>query len=197
MATIRITRSEVEQNRLPPVCMITGEPTLETKRHKFRWTPPWVNLLLMACVLPGLIAALILRQQMTMDVPVAPRKRYHWLWRQLFSTLGVIGCIALVVIGAVLSDRPNRGQNQNVDLGLLAAAAAGIGLVVVLIVSVILQYTSVRPKEITDSDITLAGVHEYFVAALEEERDRESEFDDDEQRKPARRVQDEYDDDDD
>jgi NhaP-type Na+/H+ or K+/H+ antiporter len=196
VATIRITRYEVEQNRLPPVCMITGEPTQETKRHKFRWTPPWVNVLLLACVIPGLIAAMILRKQMTINIPVAERKRYHWLWRQLFSSFGVIGCIMLVVIGIVLSDRPNR-QNQNFDLGLLTASAAGIGLLFVLIVSVILQYTSVRPKEITDQDITLVGVHEHFVEAMEEERDRESEFDDDEQRKPARRVQDEYDDDDD
>ncbi len=196
MATIRITRYEVEQNRLPPVCMITGEPTNQTKRHKFRWTPPWVSLLLMACVLPGLIAAMILRKQITINVPVAERKRYHWLWRQLFSSFGVIGCIVLVVAGIVLANRPNR-QNEAFDLGLLTAVAAGIGLLIVLIVSVILQYTSVRPKEITDRDITLVGVHEYFVAALEEERDRESEFDDDEARRPARRVQDEYDDDDD
>ncbi len=193
MATIRITRYEVEQNRLPPVCMITGEPTQATKRHKFRWTPPWVNLLLMACVIPGLIAAMILRQQITMDVPVAERKRYHWLWRQLLSSFGVTGCIVLVVAGIVLSDKPNI-QNQPFDFGLMTASVAGGGLIIVLVISFILQNTSVRPKEITDRDITLVGVHKHFVEALEEERDRESDFDDDRIR--ARPVQDEYDDDD-
>ena len=55
MATIRLTRYEVQNNLLPPVCMVTGEPTGDTKRHTFRWTPPWVGILILGGLLPYVI----------------------------------------------------------------------------------------------------------------------------------------------
>ncbi len=185
MASIRITRYEAQHNLLPPVCVVTGEPTSETKRHTFRWTPPWVGVLILVPLL-YIICALVLRKDITFDVPLASRKRGHWLWRQVFVLLGVLGCIGLVIAGIALSNEPN-GVNRGPDIGLITAGAAGVGLVLVIVVAVILQYTSIRPKEITDRDITLVGVHENFVAALEEERDRDEEEEAD--RKAARREQ--------
>ena len=184
MPSIRFTRYEVEHNLLPPVCVVTGEPTSDTKRHTFRWTPPWVGILILAGVLPYLIVALILRKDITFDVPIASRKKGHWLWRQLFGLFGVLGCIGLVGVGIALSHQPG-GANQGPDIGLYTAAAAGVGLIFVLAIALILQNTSVRPKEITDRDITLAGVHENFIVALEEERDREEE--EEQERREAKR----------
>ena len=174
MATVRITRYEVQNNLLPQVCVVTGEPTTDIKRRTFRWTPPWVGILILGGLLPYLIVAMILRKDITVDVPIVPGKKGHWLWRQLFALFGVLGCIGLVVVGIALSNEPG-GRNQGPDIGLYTALAAGVGLLFVLIVALILQNTSVRPKEITDRDITLAGVHENFVVALEEERDRDEE----------------------
>ena len=185
MASIRITRYEAQNNLLPPVCVVTGEPTTDFKRHTFRWTPPWVGILILAGLLPYLIVALITRKDITFDIPIASRKKGHWLWRQLFAVFGVLGCIGLVIVGIALSNQPG-GVNQGPDIGLYTAAAAGVGLVFVLAVALFLQFTSVRPKEITDRDITLVGVHENFIVALEEERDRDEE--EEEERRDARRA---------
>lgn len=185
MASIRITRCEAQNNLLPPVCVVSGEPTTDVKRHTFRWTPPWVGILILAGLLPYLIVAMITRKDITFDVPIASRKKGHWMWRQLFAVFGVLGCIGLVIVGIALSNQPG-GVNQGPDIGLYTAAAAGVGLLFVLIVALFLQFTSVRPKEITDRDITLVGVHENFIVALEEERDRDEE--EEEERRAARRT---------
>lgn len=187
MPSIRITRHEAERGLLPPVCMITGEPTTATKRHTFRWTPPWVSILILAGLLPYVIVAMVTRKQMTFDVPVAAGRKWHWLWRQLFAIFGILGCIGLVFVGIALSNGTNNNRvNQGPDFGLITAAAAGIGLVVTLVIALILQYTSVRPSEITDREITLAGVHENFVVALEDDRDRDEE--EAEERRAAKRA---------
>lgn len=189
MATIRITRYEVRKNLLPPVCMVTGEPTGDSKMHTFRWTPPWVGILILGGLLPYLIVAMILRKQIAIDVPLASRKRGHWAVRQAFGIIGVLGCIALGIGGIIMSADANNARNQGPDFGLILSAVAGVGLVVVIIVALVLQSTCVRPKEITDRDITLAGVHENFVVAMEEERDRDEDDEDEEQdRKRVRRA---------
>lgn len=184
MASIRITRYEVQNNLLPSVCVVTGEPTTDVKRHTFRWTPPWVGILILGGVLPYVIVAMILRKDITFDVPIASRKKGHWLWRQLFGIFGVLGCIGLVVVGIALANGPGQ-QRQGPNIGLITAGAAGVGLLVVLVVAVILQYTSVRPKEITDEDITLTGVHENFIVAMEQDRERDEE--EEEERRAAKR----------
>jgi len=186
VASIRITRYEARNNLLPPICIVCGEPTTDIKRHTFKWTPPWVGILILGVLLPYLIVAMILRKSITMELPIATRKKWHWLWRQLFALFGVLGCIALVVVGFVLSHEPG-GRNQGPDIGLYTAMAAGVGLVFVLIIAVILQNTSVRPKEITDDDITLVGVHENFIVALEEERDRDEE--EEQERRDTKRAE--------
>ncbi len=184
MASIRITRYEVQNNLLPSVCVVTGEPTTDVKRHTFRWTPPWVGILILGGVLPYVIVAMILRKDITFDVPIASRKKGHWLWRQLFGIFGVLGCIGLVVVGIALANGPGQ-QRQGPDIGLYTAAGAGVGLLLVLAGAVILQFTSVRPKEITDEDITLTGVHENFIVAMEEDRERDEE--EEEERRAAKR----------
>lgn len=185
MASIRITRYEVQNNLLPSVCVVTGEPTTDVKRHTFRWTPPWVGILILGGVLPYVIVALILRKDITFDVPIASRKKGHWLWRQLFGIFGVLGCIGLVLVGIALANGPGQ-QRQGPDVGLITAGAAGVGLLVVLVIALILQNTSVRPKEITDEDITLTGVHENFIVAMEEDRERGEE--EEEERREAKRA---------
>ncbi len=175
MATIRITRYEVRKNLLPSVCMVTGEPTGESKLHTFRWTPPWVGVLILGGLLPYLIVAMVLRKQITIDVPLVARKRGHWFVRQAFGLLGVLGCIVLGIAGIVMSADANNARNAGPDIGLILTAVAGVGLVAVIIVALILQSTCIRPKEITDRDIILTGIHENFVVAMEEERARDEE----------------------
>jgi hypothetical protein len=174
MAKVRLSRREAERGLLPPVCALTGVPTEDVKRKQFWWMPSWVYVTLIAGLLPYVIIALITRKSMTVELPLIRGKHAHWLVRQLFALLGILGTLVLFFVGVVLStDTRNGGQNET--LGVALMAAGGIGFLVVLFGAIIFNATAIRPVEITDSHITLAGVHEEFVRALEEERERDEE----------------------
>ncbi|MEO2091779.1 MAG: hypothetical protein ABGY75_20180 [Gemmataceae bacterium] len=174
MAKVRLSRREAERGLLPQVCALTGVPTEDVKRKQFWWMPSWVYLTLLAGLLPYVIVALLVRKSMTVELPLIRGKHAHWLVRQLFALLGILGTLVLFFVGVVLStDTRNGGQNET--LGVVLMAAGGIGFLVVLFGAIIFNATAIRPVEITDSHITLAGVHEEFVRALEEERERDEE----------------------
>lgn len=174
MAKIRLSRREAERGLLPRVCALTGVPTDDVKVKQFWWMPGWVYVTLLAGLLPYVIIALIVRKSMTVELPLIRGKHAHWLVRQLFAVLGVLSTLALFFVGVVLStDTRNGGQNES--LGLILMAGGGIGFLVVLFGAIVFNATAIRPVEITDGHITLAGVHEDFVRALEEERERDEE----------------------
>jgi hypothetical protein len=154
------------------VCALTGVPTEDVKTHKFWWMPAWVYVTLVAGLLPYVIIALVTRKSMTVELPLIRGKHAHWLVRQLFALLGVLGTLVLFFVGVALSmDTRNGGERER--LGLILMAGGGILFLVVLFGAVIFNATAIRPTEITDSHITLTGVHEDFVRELEEERERD------------------------
>ncbi len=174
MPKVRLSRREAERGLLPRVCALTGVPTEDVKTHKFWWMPSWVYVTLVAGLLPYVIIALVTRKSMTVELPLIRGKHAHWLVRQLFALLGVLGTLVLFFVGVVLSmDTRNGGQKE--QLGLILMAGGGILFLVVLFGAVIFNATAIRPVEITDSHITLTGVHEDFVRELEEERERDEE----------------------
>ncbi len=202
MATIRITRYEIEQNLLPAVCVFTGEPTTDTVRHLFRWMPHWVpfvllgsTLLLMffrmvfagvgmdppciAYALPGLgmvfgTVGLAGRKAFVIDLPLVSRESLHWFWPRAFETVGGMTCIAALILGSTNSDAIN-GLKSDFDYGLMAERAGAVGFVAVGIVAYFWRGKTLRALEITDTDMILAGVHPNFVAALQEEWAKEIE----------------------
>jgi hypothetical protein len=172
MATVTITRREAERGYLPAVCALTGEPTEDVKAKKFLWQPPWIAVLILTGLLPYLIVALILRKTMTVQLPLVRAKHGHWLWRTLFGVGGCLFSLALIILGAALHEPGNTGPGR-MPVGPMLTGLGGVCLLVVCIMLIVLRNTSIRPAEITDTDITLAGVHQNFVDALEEERERD------------------------
>ncbi len=154
---------------LPAVCMCCGEPATAHKAKKMQWCPPWVGILILTGLLPYLIVALILTKRTTVQAPFCDRHQGHWLNRLLvmwgsFFLFGVIGLAAFIFS----INLPRQNQDNVFPFVCLGSVAL---LVVWIIIAIVCQYTIIRPTEITDDDITLTGVCNAFIDAVEEARD--------------------------
>jgi len=192
MAEIKIYRDEAEDDILPEVCAQCGQPSTLTKDKTFRWHPQWLAVLI---ILGGLgliiyaILALAMTKTMRIRVPLCEEHRNHWLWRMIVIIGGFVILLAGFFVGMFAAS--NQGnQRAGDDLsGYVCMASTGFGLVW-LIIAAILQNTAIRPKEITDRHIVLAGVNENFKEAMLDEREREEEREarEYEERRSRRRI---------
>jgi hypothetical protein len=194
MADVRLRLGEAD-GRLPDVCMCCGEAASDTNRRNMTWTPPWVGILILAGWLPYIIVAAIMSKTATVHVPLCERHQSHWLNRNLiiwgsfvlFLLIGVAG----FVVAASLPGRDGENVFPFVCLGSV------VFFVIWLVITVVCQSTAIRPKEITDEDITISGVCEEFIEAVDEARAerrarkrarrREEDEEDDEPRSRRRR----------
>ncbi len=168
MATITLTRREAERGDLPPVCALTGEPTGDVKERAFVWQPPWVYALIPLALLPCLIVSLIIRKTMTLRLPLVRRKHFHWGWRMMLAAVGIVASAGAFIVGGALVSDYERGT-----LGGWLMIGGLVGFVLSLVLLAVLAVTGIHPKRITDREIVLAGVHDNFVAAVEEDRERD------------------------
>lgn len=107
---------------------------------------------------------------MAVRLPLARPKHAHWLWRDAVSWVLVLGSLGVFFTGSFLSlSRDNESLSGPFML-------AGLGMFVLsLILYAVIVRLGIHPKRITDRDITLGGVHQNFVDALEQEREQEEE----------------------
>jgi hypothetical protein len=187
MAEIRV-ELEVAAGRLPEVCARCGEPATTAKWRAMTWYPPWVNLLALLALLPAAIVAMILTKKASVKMPFCNRHSWHWLNRTLlmwgtFFLFGFIGLLGLIFAGAIMG---NAQQN----IMPFFCTTSVVLLISWLTLVVIVQATAIRPKEITDTEIQLAGLCQEFVDAVEEE-EREISL----RKKRARRIAQEDDED--
>jgi hypothetical protein len=186
MATVRLGRYEVEKYELPPVCAGCGAKAVVRRRKTFAWYPGWVIVLFF--VASPLIAAIIaaaLTKRMAVALPFCEDHRNYWRNRSLSTYLGLLAVILLAAGAtalAVMFDK--RGQDD-----LLAFACVGsAGLFLLWLVEVaIIHSLSIRPLEITDREIRLTRVSPYFVDAVDEDRRRGYDDEDNEDDLPRRK----------
>jgi hypothetical protein len=168
MASIRLADYEVEPGVLPQVCVCCGQQADGEARVKFSWHPPWVNILILAGLLPWAIVAAMLTKQMRASLPTCPRHRGHWFNRRLFVYGGLLGMLGLgVVCIAVLASQNGRAADDLVGFlcgGSLLASLAW------LLVALVYNATGVWPVEITDRDLVLKRVAPDFVDAVRDDR---------------------------
>jgi hypothetical protein len=177
MAQIRLDRDEVRKKRLPGVCMRCGQPAALYKDKKFAWYPPWIGVMVLVAVPVYIILALVMTKRMTVSAPLCEAHKNHWLVRTLVSLVGLalvlLLCFgALILIGALSDARNDDALNA---LKGIACGGSVVALVAWLITLVVMQATAIRPNEITDDTITLTGLSEGFVNAVEDVRDQEEE----------------------
>ena len=191
MADVWLTDREcTTDGRLPPVCVRCGADADRTVRRTFSWYPTWVNILILAGVIPWLIVMLLMTKRMTVYAPVCDRHRNHWLTRGILANgaavLGFVALIGLMVLGFVLADRNNL---NNPDYGLYGLIAGVVVFVVLIVVAVVVSKGTIRADEITDEEIKLAGVAGEFIDAVEDEREARRKA----RKQRRRRDADEYD----
>jgi hypothetical protein len=186
MPQIRLDLDEVEEG-LPEVCMRCGAPATVFKDKVFAWTPQWIGLT--APVLPlCIVLAIVLRKRVKVSVPLCRRHQNHWAWRIWFilASAGVLGLACAAGIGLLVALHPD--DNDPV-FALVCLGGAGLFLAWV-ITAAILQSTTIRPLDITDYGISLAGVSQPFIRAVYDRRDdddEDEEDDEDDEPEPRRR----------
>lgn len=183
MADIRV-ELEVAAGRFPEVCARCGEPATTAKWKTMAWYPPWVNILLLVGVLPAAIVMMILTKRASVKVPFCAGHAWHWINRNLLIAGTFVLFAAIGIISVVVATNVPRDLEQKI----MPVICIGdlVLLVTWLVIIVVAQTTAIRPKEITDKEVVLAGVCNEFVDAVEE-ADREYRA----RRIRARRVRDE------
>ncbi|HKI30908.1 MAG TPA: hypothetical protein VKA46_03510 [Gemmataceae bacterium] len=157
MATVRLGRYELEEYDLPRRCMCCGARASHYKSKKFQWSPPWAFIVL------GVIGAMMFMKTATVSVPLCERHKWHWARVPVFVFIGLAVLIAWGIGGAVITSE-KESLAPYIFVPLLPAL---LGWFIALLV---LASCTIRPTEITDKSITLRGVCEEFIEALEEAR---------------------------
>jgi hypothetical protein len=170
MTEIRLGWYEVAHGRLPNVCMICGTASSIRRKKRFQWTPPWALALLLCGIVPYLVFSFALAKRMTIFAPFCHDHRNHWRTRSLIVNLWLLAILlfglALIIRSVNIDRRGPPGSWTGMAWAGMAAA-----FLVWLIVAAILQGTSIRPTEITNNSLTLKGVNNGFIAALQELRE--------------------------
>lgn len=91
MSAVVVSRGSLGSGDLPRVCVKTGAPADGTVAVRFSRLPPWTYLLLLAGILPFLIALVFAGEVVTGRLPVhrVVFERYRRLSRWAWTCLGV------------------------------------------------------------------------------------------------------------
>lgn len=165
MSQLRLNIHEADGD-LPMVCMCCGAPATVVRTRRMSWYPRWVWLLILVNLLVLLIVAMILTKRATLQAPLCDEHKNHWSKRMLIG-FGSFVLLVLFIIGEVVVMSNASRQIQD-SMGGFAFLAGAVAVLAWLILLVTLSGTAIRPNEITDRDLVLAGVSPAFIDALEE-----------------------------
>jgi magnesium-transporting ATPase (P-type) len=190
--TVTIRDFEAREDLLPSLCLKCGDPATVRVARNFSWHPRWVYVLLLLNILITAIVAFVLTKRMSAQIPMCEKHRY--LWRN-FMLANVATLFAMVAAGIVLTmfgDRIENIRGWRGYSGWVIFWGWILALVIWLIVVAVLTSMSIYPTSITDDRMTLTGVSDRFVDALESERDEARK--EKAERKRRRRASDDSDD---
>ena len=171
---IRLTKDEL-RDPLPPVCMITGEDTEETVLQKFRYTPGWVHVTILAGLLIYVIVAIVATKKMTVRVPVVAEHKNYWNRRSWITTWLVLSSLGSLIGGMIVGASISSNDDT---LSILAVVFGIVMFLALLIGAAMFSQSGVHVSEITESSIKFSKAHPRFIDAvldeleLREEEDR-------------------------
>jgi hypothetical protein len=174
---VRLTRHEVENDLLPPVCMACGAPAATARVNvTFSGTPPWVRFLYYLGVLPGLIARELTKTQMRVSCPVCKDHRHR-----IPASTGVrdFGWLIPVLLGvaAFWAAYLTPKYVERVHFGDPLSMGLAVGFLVLVLgtaswVFALLRegQRKVRATKVTEAEVSLERVAGPFVQALLSQR---------------------------
>src|SRR5207249_2466369 len=106
MARVRIRRRDIEDERLPQICMVCGDDATSTVEKRFVITPEWAGVvgLLVLCLgnLPGIIVYVIvlesLKERIGINVPICERHRGYFTKRTIIRAILTALCFIVPAI---------------------------------------------------------------------------------------------------
>lgn len=101
MAEALVTREDLWDGDLPAVCVKTGRPAQAMVATTLERLPPWTYLLLLAGILPFLVAVFFARERVAARVPVTREaiERHDTARRQVWLGLGGVLLGLLLAVG--------------------------------------------------------------------------------------------------
>jgi hypothetical protein len=186
MAQIRLKTNECARGYLPLVCVRCGQLADDSKPFKFSRIPIWMYVLFFLCGIPCVITAIavhpavlassllwlagviLLRRAVTVDLPVCPRHRRGVGLRAfgLFILIPLIVVLIVAVVGV-----PIIMSRQRVALDGFGFCLLPVILVILIGLVALVNRGGIRVTSITDSGVTLKGVHSHFADVVRELRD--------------------------
>lgn len=159
MAQVRLGLFEIENRKLPMLCLRCGESATDWVDRTFKWRPTELTSIGNPM------------RTMSVAVPLCERHRNHWAWR-VWLNLALIPVAVLLVLGflAALIVLPEMHEAKGSITGFLCAGGFLLTLVV-FVVNMIFDLTLIKPREITERSILLDRVSEEFAEAVEKTRD--------------------------
>jgi len=163
MAKVRLLLSEAAGERLPAFCIVCGKPATDRVHHRFVWHPgPRTPSVL------GVLFASAQRRRAMVAVPLCRARRWHFRWKTLVPPV----CMGLMflygIIGLIVSQRFHGLDHEKAHRFL--GETCGLSILGWLGVIFLLAMLGVRPVEITDQEIELAGVSDTFERAVKTTR---------------------------
>jgi hypothetical protein len=161
MARVKLAYGAAYRGELPPVCMKCGAEATEYRTKMFSLSPFGLPIIILPFMIyfPG---------RMWVRGPFCHVHKNYWRWRLAFISAALLGAIALVISGLVLiiSDTPPNQRRPHSMTGLLCCGFLA-ALVALAAWIIWLQYAGLRLAAHTKTTVTLAGVSEAFVEAVE------------------------------
>jgi tRNA A-37 threonylcarbamoyl transferase component Bud32 len=171
---VTMSRERAEVGPLPDLCMVCGKPTRGRIAKKFsRHHPEWVGILIVVLFVlffpAGILAAVMLNQEVRMSCPVCSDHRTHWSRLVWFASLGwlLIAAGAGVGLGIVFA--------ADLSGGWAVALGVGGGLIGVALYVIPLVYiatTRVAVESITKDSIKFKRVSSEFARAVTARREQ-------------------------
>jgi hypothetical protein len=154
---------------LPRLCVKCGRTDgLTVRLQRFRWVSPWVNLLIVAGLVPAIVLQMILTKRALLSLPICPSCDSRWSTALVASRLVIYGPLALAVVGCVLGATTNWGGPIAAVTVLLLLPAWIIGPA--LVYFALMRPRSLRATRIDSYAITLAGLCPVVLEAARGER---------------------------
>jgi hypothetical protein len=186
MAQVRLKTHECARGYLPLVCVRCGQLADGLRPFHFSRIPPWMYLVFVAGLFPCLLVAVrvhlavltsallwvigvfVLRRSANVDLPVCPKHRRRFGFNAVLL-LALVPLVILLII-AVISV-PLFLSQRGVVVGGYGFCILPVMLLVLLGIVVSVSRGGLRPAAISDTGVTIKGVHENFADIVRELRD--------------------------